>query len=91
MCFKIFENPSHGIIISRMFLFILVMEQERHALQRFRALVGATLELLSLWNILLEHELNAIFKLLNPNTQSALINYPLEAIVRSRTEVMNKH
>jgi hypothetical protein len=56
-------------------------------LQKLRTLVAQTGEVLSLWGVLLEHELHAIFVMLSPDVQKCLLLWNLNDLTRSRNDV----
>uniref|UniRef100_A0A183BK95 Nucleoporin_N domain-containing protein n=2 Tax=Globodera pallida TaxID=36090 RepID=A0A183BK95_GLOPA len=64
-----------------------LVEQEHQSLQKLRSLVGTACEVLALWGVLLEHELQVIFVMLAPDVQKRLLCWSLEELVRGAQEV----
>jgi hypothetical protein len=77
-----FINNLHSF-----FIVILVLEHEKNVMQRLRSLIGITSEILTLWNIMLEQDLNAIFSIIPANVQKCLLDWDLEMFIRDRNEV----
>ncbi|KAL3121487.1 hypothetical protein niasHT_009513 [Heterodera trifolii] len=64
-----------------------LLEQERQSLNKLRSLVGTACEVLALWGVLLEHELQVIFVMLPPDVQKRLLCWNLEELIRGSQEV----